>query len=38
MDLVKDRVYEFIIQSGLTGADGCKFTNPRGWYTLNYLR
>ena len=36
MDLVKDRVYEF--QSGLIGADGSKFTNPRGWYTLNYFR
>ena len=38
MDLVKNRVYEFVIQSGLTGADNSKFTNPRGWYTLNYLR
>ena len=38
MDLVKDRVYEFIIQSGLTGAGGSKFTNSRGWYTLNYMR
>ena len=38
MDLVKNRVYEFVIQSGLTGADSSKFTNPRGWYTLNYLR
>ncbi len=38
MDIVKDRVYEFIIQSGLTGADGSKFTNSRGWYTLNYMR
>lgn len=38
MDLVKNRVYEFVIQSGLTGSDSSKFTNPRGWYTLNYFR